>query len=164
MKKLLTLTTALVMVGACAAQAGSATIINKDGQEAGTATLSEGPNGLVVDIAVEGLTPGKHGFHIHKVGTCEPHEHFTTASGHVNLEEVEHGFLNEAGYEEGDLPNLIAGEDGKAAAEILVPGLDMATLLDEDGSSFMIHENPDDHITQPIGGAGARVACGVIEE
>ncbi|WP_250638361.1 superoxide dismutase family protein [Sphingomonas sp. KC8] len=26
----------------------------------------------------------------------------------------------------------------------------------------MIHASPDDHVTQPIGGAGARVACAVI--
>ena len=35
-------------------------------------------------------------------------------------------------------------------------------LLDADGSTFVIHENPDDHLTQPIGGSGARVACGEI--
>ncbi|HBX92207.1 MAG TPA: superoxide dismutase, partial [Hyphomonas sp.] len=37
------------------------------------------------------------------------------------------------------------------------------SLLDEDGSALIIHEAEDDHMTQPIGGAGARVACGVIQ-
>ena len=32
-----------------------------------------------------------------------------------------------------------------------------------DGSAVVIHANPDDHMTQPIGGAGARVACGVVK-
>jgi Cu-Zn family superoxide dismutase len=27
----------------------------------------------------------------------------------------------------------------------------------------VIHANPDDHMAQPIGGAGARVACGEIK-
>ena len=40
---------------------------------------------------------------------------------------------------------------------------DSLPLFDEDGSALVIHENPDDHISQPIGGAGARIACGMIE-
>ena len=39
----------------------------------------------------------------------------------------------------------------------------MPTLLDDDGSSVVIHENPDDHVTQPIGGSGGRIACGIIQ-
>ena len=35
-------------------------------------------------------------------------------------------------------------------------------LLDEDASALVIHANPDDHMSQPVGGAGGRVACGVI--
>ena len=37
-----------------------------------------------------------------------------------------------------------------------------AALLDTDGSALVIHANPDDQSSQPIGGAGARVACGTI--
>ena len=36
-------------------------------------------------------------------------------------------------------------------------------LKDSDGSAFVIHANEDDHSTQPIGGAGARIACSVIK-
>jgi Cu-Zn family superoxide dismutase len=36
-------------------------------------------------------------------------------------------------------------------------------LLDADGSSIVVHASPDDYKTQPIGGAGARVACGVVK-
>jgi Cu-Zn family superoxide dismutase len=35
-------------------------------------------------------------------------------------------------------------------------------VLDEDGSTLVIHANPDDDFTQPIGGSGGRIACGVI--
>ncbi len=35
-------------------------------------------------------------------------------------------------------------------------------LMDADGSAVVIHANPDDHKSQPIGGAGDRVACAVI--
>ena len=36
-------------------------------------------------------------------------------------------------------------------------------LLDADGSALLIHENPDDYKTQPIGGSGGRVACAVFK-
>jgi Cu-Zn family superoxide dismutase len=35
-------------------------------------------------------------------------------------------------------------------------------LMDADGAALVIHANPDDYRTQPIGGAGDRVACAVI--
>ena len=36
-------------------------------------------------------------------------------------------------------------------------------MLDEDGSAIVVHENADNRMTQPIGGAGGRIACGVID-
>ncbi len=30
------------------------------------------------------------------------------------------------------------------------------------GLSFLVHANRDDHVSQPIGGAGDRIACGVF--
>ena len=67
----------------------------------------------------------------------------------------------------GDLPNLFAAADGTAKAEffttlVSVSGGEMPALLDEDGSAVIIHENPDDHMTQPIGGSGGRIGCGVV--
>ncbi len=45
---------------------------------------------------------------------------------------------------------------------LAVAAVALAALLDEDGSAVIIHEHPDDHLTQPIGSAGGRIACGVI--
>jgi Cu-Zn family superoxide dismutase len=36
-------------------------------------------------------------------------------------------------------------------------------LKDADGSALVIHAAADDQTTQPIGGAGERVACAVIK-
>ena len=47
-------------------------------------------------------------------------------------------------------------------AELFTTLVDPDLLMDDDGSAIVIHENPDDHKTQPIGGAGGRIACGVL--
>jgi Cu-Zn family superoxide dismutase len=44
----------------------------------------------------------------------------------------------------------------------LAAGGEKPSLLDSNGSALVIHAKPDDYTTQPIGGAGDRVACGVI--
>ena len=68
----------------------------------------------------------------------------------------------------GDLPNIFAGADGHAAAETFTPYLALGdasgrlNILDSDGSALIIHAAADDHQTQPIGGAGARVGCAAI--
>ena len=108
---------------------------------------------------------GGHRIHLHAVGSCTPN--FKAATGHVNPGKVKHGLRNPEGPDNGDLPNLFAAADGSARAEfftsrVSVSGGDMAALLDEDGSAVIIHENPDDHMAQPIGGAAARIGCGII--
>ena len=59
------------------------------------------------------------------------------------------------------------GSDAKAqffaAGLTLSPNSGGEALLDNDGSALVIHAELDDHITQPIGGAGGRVACAVLK-
>jgi Cu-Zn family superoxide dismutase len=38
----------------------------------------------------------------------------------------------------------------------------MAQLVDQDGSSIMIHANADDYVSQPSGNSGPKIACAVI--
>lgn len=138
---------------------------------AGTADLSEGPEGVVIRVNVEGLTPGWHGIHFHAVGECSD-EGFLKSGGHAHHESEKppHGLLNPEGPDDGDLPNIYANENGMAQAELYSPFVTLtgaegrAMLLDEDGAAIVIHEGPDDHMSQPIGGAGARVACAVIRK
>jgi superoxide dismutase, Cu-Zn family len=74
-----------------------------------------------------------------------------------------HGLLNDGGPDFGDLPNLYVGADGTGHAEAFTALVKLADLTDADGSAIVIHANADDHKAQPIGGAGARVGCGVIK-
>ena len=75
------------------------------------------------------------------------------------------------GPDNGDLPLLHVGANGSAVAEFYTTLVSLSAdaharqpgLFDADGSAVIIHANPDDHLTQPIGGAGDRIACGVIE-
>jgi Cu-Zn family superoxide dismutase len=157
-----------------AQQMASAQVINNDQERVGEITLTQGPKGVLIYADLQNLPAGKHGFHIHEVGTCEDHESFTDSKGHIGKgEDVMHGLLNPEGYEEGDLPNLIVAENGEVEVELYATDLKITAddgniagdevILDADGAAFMIHENADDHMTQPIGGAGARIACGVIQ-
>jgi len=141
---------------------------NAAGESAGQAELTEAPNGVLMRLEAKGLTPGWHGLHFHETGDCSKSD-FTSAGAHVHAKaQVVHGLLNPDATEAGDLPNIHAGADGTASAEIFTTYVAMAgsgarpALGDANGSAIIIHAKPDDHRTQPIGGAGPRVACGVI--
>ncbi|MEQ8405602.1 MAG: superoxide dismutase family protein [Oceanicaulis sp.] len=147
-----------------------ATIINRDREEVGTATFQQGPDGVVVTIEADlGEGTGQwHGAHLHKIGDCSNPD-FTSSGGHINPDGNAHGFLNGDGPDNADLPNLWLHSDGTLRAQayttrVSIDGqTDAPALLDADGSALVIHENRDDMESQPIGGAGARILCGVVE-
>lgn len=143
---------------------GAATLLDGAGKDTGKVTLRDGNSGVLLRIEATGLTPGWHGLHLHEKGDCTDAADGFKASGahegHGNG--ALHGLLNPAGPEAGDLPNLYAAADGSAHAELFIAGVKLVDLTDGDGTAILVHAGEDDHQTQPIGGAGARVACGVI--
>ena len=152
---------------ASAADMAAADIVNTDGEVIGKAAFEQTPTGVLISVDVTGLPPGGHGIHLHATGSCAPD--FKAAAGHINPGKVKHGLRNPEGPDNGDLPNLFAAADGSARAEffttrVSVSGGGMPALLDENGSAVIIHDNADDHMTQPIGGAGGRIACGIIDK
>jgi len=169
----------LVLLGACMhhtaaptaanaappAASARANLINATGRTIGTANFEQAPQGVLIrlEINAAGLTPGWHGLHLHAKGDCSDTSAFQKSGGHHGLTEGGHGLLNATGPEAGDLPNLWAARDGSAGYEAFSTLFELAPSLDADGLAIIIHASPDDHKTQPIGGAGARIACGVIE-
>ena len=140
-----------------------------DGADAGTVTGFEGPMGMIFRVEGKGWPAGWHATHLHAVGSCEAPA-FTSAGGHVNHAEGArpHGLLNkDGGPDLGDLQNIHAAADGSANADVYLAweGLDAheQDYIDANGLSFVVHASPDDYVSQPIGGAGARIACGVFE-
>jgi len=166
MRRPLIVLAAAAALAASAAQAQSpgvtADLKNAAGQTVGAVTLTEAPKGVLMRIEAKGLAPGWHGLHFHEKADCSKSD-FTSAGGHTHgAGDRVHGLLNPAANETGDLPNLHAGADGAAAAEVYTTLITLSALRDADGSAVIVHANADDHTTQPIGGAGARVACAVI--
>ncbi|HXT14830.1 MAG TPA: superoxide dismutase family protein [Gemmatimonadaceae bacterium] len=143
----------------------SATAILHDasGKQVGRVTFADSYAGVVVDGTVNDLGLGSHGIHIHAIGKCEPP--FTTAGGHFNPGQRQHGYLNQHGPHLGDLPNLDTPASSSLHFEALLPNVTLKgqnALLDADGSAVVVHAGRDDYKTDPAGNSGGRVACGVI--
>ena len=140
-------------------------ITGSNGTPIGQLMATASPHGVLlkVSIAPGGLTPGAHGMHLHAVGDCSDVGTFKKSMGHINVGGKAHGLLNPAGPDDADLPNLHVAADGSATAEVFSSRVRLLSgelaLLDENGSALVIHANADDHLRQPIGGAGSRVGC-----
>lgn len=142
-----------------------ADIIDSQGHRVGRATFAEIPEGVLVRVEVSNLPPGERGIHIHEVGRCDP-PGFETAGDHFNPDGRQHGTLNPEGPHKGDLMNLVIRPDGTGLHVSIAERANLRTgeqsLLRDGGTAIIIHEERDDLRTDPTGGAGGRIACGVI--
>ena len=137
------------------------------GNTVGTVKAKDTAQGLEIHVQLEGLTPGDHGFHMHKNPSCEATLKdgvLTTAWGagpHFDPASTgKHEGPAGSGHQ-GDLPVLTADAAGKVNLKVVAPRLKEADLK---GHSFMVHAGPDNYTDTPaLGGGGARIQCGVIE-
>ncbi|ART77819.1 superoxide dismutase family protein [Sutcliffiella horikoshii] len=140
-------------------------IFNGTGDSLGVAKVSEDPNGVKIELNLEGLPPGEHAVHIHETGLCDAPD-FKTAGNHFNPDDKQHGLMHPEGAHVGDLPNIIVEDDGTVIAELMAPQATLeegkTSLFGKDGTAIIITENIDDGMTQPAGDSGERIACGVI--
>ncbi|MEO1040712.1 MAG: superoxide dismutase family protein [Pseudomonadota bacterium] len=139
----------------------TADIIGESGNIIGEAVLSTSVHGMMFRLSARSLPEGWHGAHLHTVGDCSDFaEGFKAAGGHVNPTGDEHGLLNPKGFHLGaNFPNLYVSADGMLRVEVFSQDLTLEEANDADGFTFIIHINEDDHLSQPIGGAGGRIAC-----
>lgn len=165
----LALAGALSSTPALATERASAQIVDRQGATVGKATLTASPHGVLIHVSAKGLPPGPKAIHIHGVGTCDDGAAgFVASKGHLNPAAKPHGLMNPEGPDAGDLPNLFVHADGSVEAEFFTSLASLGgagerpAILDADGAALVIHENRDDHASQPIGGAGPRHFCGVI--
>jgi Cu-Zn family superoxide dismutase len=130
----------------------------------GSVTFTEVADGVRVEAEITGLTPGKHGFHVHEKGDCSAPD-ATSAGEHFNPTGKPHAAADQVERHDGDMGNIEADASGAARLNYvdhtisLVPG-DRSVI----GRAVLVHADPDDLTSQPSGNAGARVACGVINK
>ncbi|NYS29301.1 MULTISPECIES: superoxide dismutase family protein [unclassified Pantoea] len=163
---------ALIACGAAQAASEQVTIHQVTaegiGKSLGTVTIDETQYGLQFTPDLQGLQPGIHGFHVHAKGSCEPGEsdgkrvaagaaggHLDPASSGKHLGPYAEGHL-------GDLPAVYVDDKGNATYPVLAPRL--KSLKEIKGKALMVHVGGDNHADhpKPLGGGGARYACGVI--
>lgn len=139
------------------------------GPTVGTATISDSPQGAVIALDLKGLPPGEHGLHLHQNASCAPGpgpDGKTVAAGaagaHWDPEQTGHHLGPTGAGHMGDLPRVEVGADGTAKTKLVAPRIkDVGALK---GRALMLHVGGDNYSdTPPLGGGGARFACGVLE-
>jgi Cu-Zn family superoxide dismutase len=141
------------------------------GAPLGTVTAMDTADGLVLKLDLDDtLTPGAHGFHVHQNGSCEPAMkdgksvaglgaggHYDPKNAGKHMGPAGRGHL-------GDLPVIYVevDEDGTRPVKrpLVAPYLKVADLK---GRALVIHAEGDNYSDdpKPLGGGGARVACGI---
>ena len=71
-----------------------AVLVPTDGNRvAGTITFTQRRDEVEISGRITGLTPGKHGFHVHQYGDLSNLETGESAGGHFNPTDMPHGVL-----------------------------------------------------------------------
>ena len=138
------------------------------GETIGTVTISESKHGLVFSPALKGLPAGLHGFHLHENASCAAAEKdgkLTAAAAAGAHYDPRKSGRHDSPWGDGhlgDLPALYVDPQGNAAQPVLAPRLKLADLS---GRALIVHAGGDNHADHPapLGGGGARMACGVIK-
>ncbi len=132
-----------------------------DSDVRGQVRFQQSSDGLRVTGRIEGLTPGKHGFHVHQYGDLSDATEGKSAGGHYAPKGQPHGRPEDEQRHVGDLGNIVANEQGIASIEIMDDVIELNGETSILGRALVIHSG-EDKFTQPSGDAGSRVAFGVI--
>jgi superoxide dismutase, Cu-Zn family len=127
----------------------------------GVITFTREGTAVRVQGRIEGLSEGKHGFHVHQFGDCSAVD-AASAGDHFNPTDQPHGEHGVGSRHAGDFGNIEAGADGVANVDFLDHMITFSGNSNIIGRSLIVHQNEDDLTSQPSGNAGPRVACGII--
>jgi len=127
----------------------------------GVVTFEASGDSVKITYDLTGLSPGKHGFHIHELGdiNCPDGK---CAGGHFNPFGKHHGGPTSGERHVGDLGNIEADASGAAKGEMTDSMVKLGGAASIIGRSVMLHAGADDLKSDPAGDAGARVGDGVI--
>ncbi|MBB5610920.1 MULTISPECIES: superoxide dismutase family protein [unclassified Janthinobacterium] len=137
----------------------------RDSEASGSVHFEQKDGRVWVTASIGGLSPGRHGFHIHEKGDCSSPDALS-AGGHFNPTGTQHGNPASGAHHDGDFGNLEADMNGSAELKTSFPvsqiSLDKGAANSIIGRGLIVHASEDDFRTQPTGNSGARLACGVI--
>jgi superoxide dismutase, Cu-Zn family len=135
----------------------------------GTITISNTDAGASFKLALHGLPPGPHGFHVHENANCDPtllngvRIPAGAAGGHFDPDNTyKHEGPTGDGHL-GDLPVLVAAADGTATQTLAAPRIKNIGVLKD--HALVIQIGSDNYSDIPVrdGGGGGRFACGLVE-
>jgi Cu-Zn family superoxide dismutase len=138
------------------------------GQSLGTIKIEDTNYGLLLTPNLENIPPGIHGFHVHENPNCNAGTKDgkivpgLLAGGHYDPNNTQSHQGPYGNGHLGDLPPLIANQQGIATLPILAPRLKESDLQ---GRSLIVHFHGDNFsdIPEKLGGGGGRLACGIIQ-
>ena len=135
----------------------------KGNSASGTVSFEQRGSKVLVSGTVTGLKPdSEHGFHVHEKGDCSSGDGMS-AGGHFNPLAKGHGHHGGAERHAGDMPNVRSDAYGAASFSFETTGLTIGSgATDIVGRGLIVHRDPDDYKSQPVGNAGPRLACAVI--
>ncbi len=135
----------------------------------GKITIEELPKkGLKLNYNISGLTPGKHGFHIHEFGDLN--NKCMNCGSHFNPFKKNH-CKTLKNCHLGDLGNVVANKNGIAKGSKFTPYLCLKKnkKCNVINRSIIVHDKKDDlgkgknEESKKTGNAGKRLACGIIK-
>ncbi|MGI9023611.1 MAG: superoxide dismutase family protein [Acidimicrobiales bacterium] len=177
------LTIGATMGGASGGATATAVLRDANGAEMGTVKVVTSGNSaqVIAYVHAPAAAAGFHGFHIHSRGLCDPNAvdpatnlvvPFYSAGGHLG------GTAGQThpGHD-GDMPSLLVNKNGSAQLRFKTDRVDLAKILDADGSAVIVHAGPDnfaniparysatgpDTATLNTGDSGGRSYCGMFQ-
>jgi Cu-Zn family superoxide dismutase len=140
------------------------------GASVGEIVISSDWSGAALKLRLHGLPPGPHGFHLHANASCDAASAANGAvtlaggaGGHFDPSATGHHMGPNGQGHLGDLPVLVVGADGAANQTLHVRRLHSPEEFK--GHALVIHAGGDNYsdLPAPLGGGGARLACGVVQ-